>query len=207
MEYPWPVDEQYRLYAEVFRGYLGICEQGVNYLKEKKVLMNAMATAYKAYLRNSRKLTGLELQLIRGRTTSDNANAIVNQVHDSYQNWETKSRAYYKYRPGVADSSLKGAVLILGELVILARDNMGFERLMDARARNDGVWQYDDYKLLMRYTDLDIESGDVKIITEQEEINMEVSRKIYDRIGSAPVAPVVAPPERHPDRIVMDRDE
>ena len=53
--------------------------------------------------------------------------------------------------------------------------------------------------MLIRYTDLNIESGDVAIIAEQEEINMEVSRKIYDRIGSAPVAPVIAPPERHPD--------
>ena len=89
-EYPWPVDERYRLYAEVFRGYLGNCEQGVSYLKEKRVLMNAMATAYEAYMRNSRMLTGLELQL---RTTLDNASVIVNQVHDSYQNWETKDRA------------------------------------------------------------------------------------------------------------------
>ena len=68
--------------------------------------MNAIATAYEGYLRNSRKLTELELQLIRGRTTADNANVIVNQVHDSYQNWEIKARVYYKFKPGVADSSL-----------------------------------------------------------------------------------------------------
>ena len=88
---------------------------------------------------------------------------------------------------------------------MIARDDMGFERLMEARARDDGAWQHDDYKLQMRYTDLNIESGDVAIIAEQEEINMDVSRKIYDRIGSAPMAPVVSPPERHPER--MDRDE
>ena len=58
--------------------------------------MNAMATAYEAYMRNSRKLTGLELQLIRGRTTSGNTSDIFNQVHDSYEDWETKTRAYYK---------------------------------------------------------------------------------------------------------------
>ena len=57
---------------------------------------------------------------------------------------------------------------------MIARDNLGYERLMEARARNYGAWQFDDYKLLMRYTDLNI--------AEQEEINMEVSRKIYDRV-------------------------
>ena len=31
--------------------------------------------------------------------------------------------------------------------------------------------------------------------------------KIYDRIGSAPAAPVAAPPERHFDRTGMDRDD
>ena len=80
--------------------------------------MNAMGSAYEGYLRNSRKLTGLELQLIRGRTNADNANLVVNQVHDSYQNWETKNKDYYKFKPGVGEDYLKGAVLILGELVM-----------------------------------------------------------------------------------------
>ena len=59
--------------------------------------MNAMAIAYEAYMRNSRKLNGLELQLIRGKTTLGHAGDIVNQVYDSYQDWETKTRAHYKY--------------------------------------------------------------------------------------------------------------
>ena len=56
----------------------------------------------------------------------------------------------------------------------------------------------------MRYTNVNIESVDVVTIADQEEVNMDVSRKIYDRVGSAPVAPVVAPPERHPDRVERD---
>ena len=39
--------------------------------------MNAMAIAYEAYMRNCRKLNGLELQLIRGTTTSDHAGDVV----------------------------------------------------------------------------------------------------------------------------------
>ena len=138
------------MYAEVFRDYLDICLQGVSYLKEKKVLLNAMGSAYEGYLRISQKQTGLELELIRGRTTADNAKLVVNQVHDSYQNWETKARAYYKFKPGVNDDSLKGAVLILGELVMIGRDDIGFDELMEARTRGEGAWEHDDYKLLMR---------------------------------------------------------
>ena len=94
MENPWAADERYKMYAEVFREYLDICRQGVTYLKEKKVLLNDMGAAYEAYLRISWKLTGLELELIRGRTTADNAKLVFNQVHDSHQHWETKARAY-----------------------------------------------------------------------------------------------------------------
>ena len=143
---------------------------GVSYLKEKKVLWNAMGSAYEGYLRFSRKLTGLELKLIRGRTTADNAKLVVNQVPDSYQNWKTKAKAYYKFKPGVEDDSLKGTVLILGELVMVARDNIGFDELMEAN----------------------IESSDVATIADQEVVNMDVSRKIYDRVESTNVAPVVA---------------
>ena len=162
--------------------------------------MNAMAIAYEAYMRNSRKLNGLELQFIWGKTTSGNAGDIVNQVHDSYQDWDTKNRAYYKYRPGGDDLSRKGAVLMLGEPERVIRDNMAFERVLAAWARNDVVWRYEDYQLLMRFTDLDIEAGDVPIDAEQEEIKMEVSRKMYDIIGSAPVVPVATPPDTHFDR-------
>ena len=55
----------------------------------------------------------------------------------------------------------------------------------------------------MRYTNVNIESVDVATIANQEEVNMDVSRKIYDMVGSNPVIPVVVGPERHPDR---DRD-
>ena len=49
-----------------------------------------------------------------------------------------------------------------------------------------------------------IESVDVATIADQEEVNMDVSRKIYDRVGSTPVVPVIVAQERHPDR--LDRD-
>ena len=38
---------------EVFREYLEICIQGVNYLKEKKVLLDDMGSAYEAYLKTN----------------------------------------------------------------------------------------------------------------------------------------------------------
>ena len=62
---PWIGDEAYREYAEVFREYLDICVKGVNYLKGKKLLLDDMGFAYDEYLRSSRRLTGLELELIR----------------------------------------------------------------------------------------------------------------------------------------------
>ena len=55
-----------------------------------------------------------------------------------------------------------------------------------------------DYKLMLRYTNINIESVDVATIADQEEVNMDVSRKIYDRVGSTPVVPVVIAPEMHP---------
>ena len=61
-----------------------------------------------------------------------------------------------------------------------------------------------DYKLMLRYTNINIESVDVATIADQEEVNMDVSRKIYDRVGSTPVVPVIVAQERHPDR--LDRD-
>ena len=42
-----------------------ICIQEVKYLKGKKVLLDDRGVAYEEYLRISRKLTGLELELIR----------------------------------------------------------------------------------------------------------------------------------------------
>ena len=47
---------------------------------------------------------------------------------------------------------------------------------MDARTRAEGVWGYDDYKLLLRYADVNIESVDVATLADQEEVNIEVSR-------------------------------
>ena len=74
-------------------------------------------------------------QSSRGKITSGNAGDIVNQVYDSYQDWETKTRAYYKYRPGDDDLSRKGAILILGEPERVARDKMVFERVLAAWAK------------------------------------------------------------------------
>ena len=53
VENPWAPEERYRMYAEVFREYLDICIQGVNYLKGKKVLLDYMGSAYEEYLRIS----------------------------------------------------------------------------------------------------------------------------------------------------------
>ena len=60
-------------YAEVFREYLEICIREVNYLNGKKVILDDRGVAYEEYLRISRKLTGLELELIRDRITPDEA--------------------------------------------------------------------------------------------------------------------------------------
>ena len=88
---------------------------------------------------------------------------------------------------------------------MVGRDNIGFDEVMDARTRVEGAWGYDEYKLILRYTDVNIESVDVATIADQEEVNMEVSRKIYDRVGSTIVVTAVIAPERHPGG--LDRDE
>ena len=68
-ETPWIGDETYREYAEVSREYLEISIKGVNFLKSKRQLLNTMGTSYDEYLRNSRRLIGLELDLICERVT------------------------------------------------------------------------------------------------------------------------------------------
>ena len=103
---PWIGEEAYREYAKVFREYLDICMKGVNYLKGKKLLLDDMGISYDEYLRNSRRLTGLELELIRDRVTPNQAKTVVNEVHDSFESWLSKSRAYYKFRPVAEDKSL-----------------------------------------------------------------------------------------------------
>ena len=116
-----------------------------------------------------------------------------------------KARAYYKFRPVAEDKSLQGTVLILGDLELIGRDNIRFDEVMDARTREEGVWDYDDYKLLLRYANEDIEAIDMGKIAVKEVVNIEVSRKIYDRVGTGVVVPVVAAPERIPGG--LDRDE
>ena len=105
---------------------------------------------------------------------------------------------YYKFRPVFEDSSLQGMVLIVGELELISRDNIRFDEVMDARiarTRAEGIWGHDDYKLLLHYANENIESLDVGTIADKEEVNMEVSRKIYDRVGTGVVVPAVAAPE------------
>ena len=136
---PWIFDEVYREYAEVFREYLRICMKGVNYLKGKKLLLDDMGIAYDEYLRSSRRLTGLELELIRDRVTPNEAKVVVNEVHDSFQSWLNKARAYYKFRPVIEDNSLQGTIFILGELELIGRDNIGFDKVMAARTRAEGL--------------------------------------------------------------------
>ena len=88
---------------------------------------------------------------------------------------------------------------------MIGRDNIGFDEVMDARARDEDDWDFEDYKLLLRYADEDIESVDVGTIAAQEVINIEVSRKIYDRVGANIVAPAVVAPDRVAG--VLDREE
>ena len=76
---------------------------------------------------------------------------------------------------------------------------------MDARARDEGVWNYDDYKLLSRYPDEDIEAVDVGTIATQEVVNIEVSRKIYGSVGTWVVVPALVAPDRIPGG--LDREE
>ena len=51
---------------------------------------------------------------------------------------------------------------------MVGRDNIGFDELMEARTRVEGAWGYDDYKLLLRYTNVNIESVDVAKIADQK---------------------------------------
>ena len=143
------------------------------------------------------------MELIRDRVTPNEAKVVVNEVHDSFPSWLSKAGANYKFRPVIEDNSLQGTILILGELI--GRDNIGFDEVMDARTRAEGIWGHDDYKLLLRYANENIESVVVGTIADQEEVNMEVSRNIYDRVGTGNVVPAVIATERHPGGI--DRDE
>ena len=145
----------------------------MNNLTGKKLLLDDMGISYDEYLRNSWRLTGLELELIRDRVTPNQAKTVVNEVHDSFQSWLSKARACYKFRPVAEDKSLQGTVLILEDLELIGRDNSGFDEVMDARTREEGIWDHNDYKLLLRYANENIESVDVGTIADQEEVNME----------------------------------
>ena len=57
----------------------------------------------------------------------------------------------------------------------------------------------------MRYANEDIEAVDVGTIVAQVVVNIEVPRKIYDRVGTGVVVPAVAAPERIPGG--LDREE
>ena len=76
------------------------------------------------------------------------------------------------------------------------RANIEFDEIMDAREKDDDGWDFEDYKLLLRYADDDIEPVDVGAIAAQEVINIEVSRKIYDRISANLIPPAVVAPIR-----------
>ena len=65
---------------------------------------------------------------------------------------------------------------------------------MDARARDEDDWDFEV-----------IESVDVGTIAAKEVINIEVSRKIYDRVGANVVAPAVVAPDQV--ACVLDREE
>ena len=78
---------------------------------------------------------------------------------------------------------------------MIGRGNFGFDEVMDARARDEDDWDFEDYKLLLRYADEDIETVDVGTIAAQEVINTEMSRKIYDQVGANIVTPAVVAPD------------
>ena len=80
----WVADEDFREYAEVFRDYIDISIKGINFLKQKRQYLRTMGTAFDEYVRNSRRLSGLELDLICDRVTQTQAKSIVNEVHDSF---------------------------------------------------------------------------------------------------------------------------
>ena len=120
----------------------------------------------------------------------------MNEVHESFKDWLTKARQYFRYKAVADDRSIQGTRIILGELELIGRANIGFDEIMDAREKDDDGWDYEDYQLLLRYAEEDIEPVDVGTIAAQEAINIEVSRKVYDRISANSIPPAVVAPDR-----------
>ena len=83
--------------------------------------------------------------------------------------------------------------MILRELELIDRAN---NEIMDAKGKEDDDWDYEDFKLLLCYAEVDIESVDVRTIAAQEAINIEISRKVYDRISANSIPPAVVAPDR-----------
>ena len=137
-----------------------------------------MGTAFDDYFRRSRRLSGLELDLILDRVTQAQAKTIMNEVHDSFSNWLSKARLYLKYKAVVEDKSLQGTHVILGDLEMIDRANIGFDEIVIAKDKEDDDWDHGDFLLLLRYADVDIEAIDVGIVAGQEATNIENSRKV-----------------------------
>ena len=168
----WGGNEDFRDYAEVFRDYIDISIKGISFLKQKRQYLRSMGTAFDDYVRRSIRLSGLELDLILDRVTQAQAKTIMNEVHDSFSNWLSKARLYFKYKAVVEDKSLQGTRVILGDLEMIDRANIGFDEIMIAKDKEDDDWDHGDFLLLLRYADVDIEAIDVGIVAVQEATNI-----------------------------------
>ena len=103
---PWGGNEDFRDYAEVFRDYIDISIKGISFLKQKRQYLRSMGIAFDDYVRRSIRLRSLEVDLILDRVTQAQAKTIMNEVYDSFSNWLSKARLYFKYKAVDEDKSL-----------------------------------------------------------------------------------------------------
>ena len=134
-------------------------------------------------------MKGLEIELILKKVTQAQAENIMTEVYDSFDNWLSKARLYFKYKAVDEDTSLQGTRVILGDMELVDRANIGFDEIMTAKDKADDEWDHDDFLVLLQYTDVDIEGNDVGLVAAQEILNIETSRKIYDRFARETVRP------------------
>ena len=198
---PWGGNEDFKDYAEVFRAYIDISNEGINFLKQKRQHLKTMGVAFDDYIRRSTRLKGLEIELILKKVTQAQAENIMTEVYDSFDNWLSKARLYFKYK--AVDTSLQGTQVILGDMELVDRANIGFDEIMTAKDKADDEWDHDDFLLLLQYTDVDIEGNDVGLVAAQEILNIETSRNIYDRFARETVHP---PAVVLPDRVAEGRE-
>ena len=108
--------------------------------------MRFMGAAFDDYVRRSIRLSGLELDLILDRVTQAQAKTIMNEVHDSFNDWLSKARQYFKYKAVAEDRSLQGTRVILGDLEVIDRANIGFDEIMIAKEKENDDWDLEDFQ-------------------------------------------------------------